>query len=884
MHITRIELEDIKSHKQFEQDFYKGTTAIVGENGTGKTTIIEAIGWTLFDLLDYKKDDFVRRGAKKGVAKVTFESSLDQRQYTVQRDTKTGYFVYDPKLSIRIADKKEEVQRFLWKHLGVDPGTDLESMYRRAIGVPQGTFTAIFLETPTSRKSAFDKLLKVEEYRTGADNLLETTRYVQGSIISSREAIARFEGELQRTEQLEQELNEATAQIEKISNDFASIEKVIATKTELLTALETSQKSVETAAAKTKEIENKRARAEIILNQKLSELEKADKAAKIVSETNKKAKIHEEAQTQLNLLEKERSTRDEIRHRLNTIEKNIATTEARKNSTIEELRKIEVARKKTKELSPDVIRQAEFEKELEALRSSLVTARSATAELASLEKQINTLRKRFRENKSQLAKAEEKSAEAEHLKTRQERADEIQINLAKLRAELARDKEFQKQARDGLCPILTAKCLNLKEGETLTGFLNSRFPVLTQEITTLEGEQTELSKKLKLSREAAQQSASLHTLRNNSDEIERDGKELRERAETLREQNQDISTTENEIEALQKQIALLDDPQGKSRILENQIQNEPNIKATREELEKQLSALENEHNLIEKELEKYSKLDTTWQEVSKKRDETADAHRQFIANEAIARSADELKNVVKVAKEEYEAISNELSSAEQSLKEKASSFDFDMLKTQREELLAAERELISAHTNREVFIKREQQIRKDLEGLNRVRASLKKQLEEKERLERIGEATEFIRATLKEAGPRVAKNYVFHVSVEANQIFRDITGNAERTLSWGEDYGINLEEEGKSRPFINLSGGEQMAAAMSVRLALLTQLSDIKVAFFDEPTMNMDTERRERLAEQIARINEKQTFDQLFVISHDDTFESYVDNTVVIEA
>ncbi|MDH3493331.1 MAG: AAA family ATPase, partial [Acidobacteriota bacterium] len=89
-------------------------------------------------------------------------------------------------------------------------------------------------------------------------------------------------------------------------------------------------------------------------------------------------------------------------------------------------------------------------------------------------------------------------------------------------------------------------------------------------------------------------------------------------------------------------------------------------------------------------------------------------------------------------------------------------------------------------------------------------------------------------------------------------------------------------QEGYERPFLSLSGGEQMSAALAVRLALLRQLSDIRLAFFDEPTTNMDLERRERLAEQISRITENQTFDQLFVISHDDTFESFADHVIEI--
>src|SRR5829696_8374833 len=129
MHITRIELENIKSHVDTSFDFPRGTTAITGENGAGKTTLIEAVAWTLFDVLDYKKEDFVRRGAKKGSVRITFESGLDEREYVVFRDTGSAYHVTDPRLQTRIADKKEEVFRFLWQHLGLEPGTDLRSLF-----------------------------------------------------------------------------------------------------------------------------------------------------------------------------------------------------------------------------------------------------------------------------------------------------------------------------------------------------------------------------------------------------------------------------------------------------------------------------------------------------------------------------------------------------------------------------------------------------------------------------------------------------------------------------------------------------------------------------------------------------------------------------------
>jgi exonuclease SbcC len=53
----------------------------------------------------------------------------------------------------------------------------------------------------------------------------------------------------------------------------------------------------------------------------------------------------------------------------------------------------------------------------------------------------------------------------------------------------------------------------------------------------------------------------------------------------------------------------------------------------------------------------------------------------------------------------------------------------------------------------------------------------------------------------------------------------------------------------------------------------------VDVAFFDEPTSNLDRTRRGNLAEQIVAIRNT-GLSQLFVISHDDTFEEVTDHVV----
>ena len=47
MHVTRVELENIKSFERGSFAFERGTTAIVGPNGAGKTTYFNLISGQL---------------------------------------------------------------------------------------------------------------------------------------------------------------------------------------------------------------------------------------------------------------------------------------------------------------------------------------------------------------------------------------------------------------------------------------------------------------------------------------------------------------------------------------------------------------------------------------------------------------------------------------------------------------------------------------------------------------------------------------------------------------------------------------------------------------------------------------------------------------------
>ena len=733
MHISKIELENIKSHVISTFEFNRGTTAITGENGAGKTTIIEAVAWVLFDLLEYKKEDFVRRGAKKGSVRLTFESGLDEREYVVFRDTGTAYNVMDPRLGARIADKKEEVFRFLWQHLGLEPGTDLRSLFRQAIGVPQGTFTAIFLEGATDRKIAFDRLLKVEEYRQAAEKLRDTQRYIENGIGDIRESSARYEGKLTRAASVDEEYKSYQGRTHHLSVEISKLEA---------------------------DIEHKR-----LIVTKLDELER--------------------------------------------IENSIAAIIADQKRLLESIAAIEKAGLEIATLRPKAVDQEKLEAEATLLRQKIADARAVEKQAKDLDPMIGRMRESYRVNLSQLKEAEERSKKAVEVAGLEKRDAELVRKIATLNASLERDEKFQSEIKNGFCPVLSEKCLNLKPGQTLEAFVATQFSDLRSQITLIENERTNVVTGLRQAREAERFAAMLDGLRQRAQQLKDEGSHLAAKRTELAERITGLADLEKQLDKVETTLRMLGDPRSRIKYLENETAREAELRAKQHDVERALAALE------------------------------IDRAKLFETPGAIY-------------------------NAEEHAAERAS-------------LHESEKRLAELRATHEAARAREEQLAVELERFAEIRKTLQAELQEKERLETVGSTTAFIRDTLKEAAPRVARNYVYHVSIEAAQMFREIIGDAEKTLKWNEDYSITLEQDGFERPFSSLSGGEQMAAALAVRLALLKQLSDIRIAFFDEPTANMDAERRENFAMQLGRITH---FDQLFVISHDDTFDQYVDNVI----
>ena len=348
----------------------------------------------------------------------------------------------------------------------------------------------------------------------------------------------------------------------------------------------------------------------------------------------------------------------------------------------------------------------------------------------------------------------------------------------------------------------------------------------------------------------------------------------------LRDEIATLALAPETLARLDAELVALDDPKGRLAGLQPLAGQRGALEASAREHSQAVSALEAALARIADSLAPYASVEDEERAVGRELERTRPGYTRHLQYEQAAERLPASRQALQTARGERDDTAERLRTVAAAHQRASASFDAeeltrvsrraDELNTERGEdtaTLAHTQQLMAALT---AEIVRVEALLSDLDDARAEDATL-------DDLERM---LQQFRDIIKEAGPSIMKALLRKISAESNRIFGEIIGDRSAQLSWESDYEIVLRRDGKERSFAQLSGGEQMSAALAVRLALLRSLTRLDIAFFDEPTQNMDGERRGNLAEQIRRVR---GFEQLIVISHDDTFEQGLDNVVHLE-
>lgn len=916
MEILSITLKNFKSHHDRHFIFQPGTNAICGENGAGKTSILEAIAWTLFNYRGaYKSEDLIRNGAASTQVTITFVSNRDQRTYQVSRCSRTGYTIFDPQLNQKLEYNRidDEVMPWMREHLGVPPGTDLGKLFANTIGVPQGTFTVDFLQTAEKRKPIFDAILKVEEYRQANQQMLSLEKYAKAEVEKLEEKIAQYEEALndwdtitlkrydlsqdieqtqlalqhaqQQVEALQAERDRLTAQetqIQQFSTQLIQKSTQLESQTQVLDRLQIElQQAQHAVAVCTQHRDNYRAFLQV--EETLKELEQHRRLQTQLLEQRQGYLITlSDRQTQLATLSHQREELTAAKYEITQLETFVQQQiqlEQQQNSLNKQLQNCQLWRQTITREEQRLAQLLMKQERLAAEILQLGQLANAVQHIPQLEEQ----QQRYQQQLSRIAAATQFEADLRQIVTQAETqgADHaIAIQTA----------ETTLQDLQQAVPLWTEAVdrvlSTLRQGKSLQGQLMTDLQTILQDLaeqTATEKIQHQLQQVKTQIQTARQQEAQYLTLNAKLEEQQRLEAEMTEVQASLDElRNQLVAEADlkEQYTDLSQAIVQLNDPRGQTRLLQQKLQAQPQLEDKLQKFQQLLQDTQTAIAQLDAQLAPLATLSEQFQTQQVLRESYRPAHQLYVENQQLANSYRQRQSQSEAATTRLQELQQDiekLTNDRNQLKE-----HFDPLHFQ-----AIQRDYQTANDQKNLLsgslpekVKRLEEIdlqRERLQVMQDKRAEAETQLKQQVKVEKF---VKFARKAYKEAGPRITERYVQSISREADRLFRELLNRPNVSLEWTRDYEILVQEGAHVRRFINLSGGEQMCAALAVRLALLKVLADIDIAFFDEPTTNMDKPRREQLAEAIANIK---TFRQLFVISHDDTFEKVTENIIWVE-
>ena len=338
-----------------------------------------------------------------------------------------------------------------------------------------------------------------------------------------------------------------------------------------------------------------------------------------------------------------------------------------------------------------------------------------------------------------------------------------------------------------------------------------------------------------------------------------------------------LSATVAAAEPLRSQLLALDDPRRRSAIAATQAAQRPALAAQMERAAATVQAAETKIAEAERALSEVAGIDEAVERVAQLLAAHGAAYQAVLTHRQLAEGRQRRADDVAELERQAETARAEIAKTEEQLK--VASGDFDQGKHERVLLSEQNARAEAGGLRARIDLLEAAQVREEaaIVALQTDRSHHEAMTAERAHLADLADALAAVRSVIKQAGPFVTQALVHQISEGAAQTFGELMQDHSRQLAWGDDYGISLETGGHVRHFKQLSGGEQMSAALAVRLALVREMSEINVAFFDEPTANLDAQRREALAQQIMSVR---GFTQLFVISHDDTFEQATQNII----
>ena len=238
MIIRRLKLNNFKSHEHTIIPFERGISVIVGDNGAGKSTILEAISFALFKQHTARRiDDLIRNNADSMSIELEFISN--GKEYKIIREKKATLksSIYKKTSSesgyIHICTGDREVTNEIHQILDIDSDLFLNAIYIR-----QGEIAELVDKTPAEKKRLIGKLLGIDSLEKAWNNILPFISDYQNQL-------AELKGKLYNTDSLREDRDKKRSELNSLKQRGHELEDQVKELEKLLKDISESKRNME---------------------------------------------------------------------------------------------------------------------------------------------------------------------------------------------------------------------------------------------------------------------------------------------------------------------------------------------------------------------------------------------------------------------------------------------------------------------------------------------------------------------------------------------------------------------------------------------------------------------------------------------------------------
>jgi len=881
--IKSVKLENFKSHVASNISFSPGLNLIIGPNGSGKSSILQAIGLAFFGITNnINLSKFITNDGKNNRATVKIEFETDDgMNYVLTREISGRgqsrvSLVDGSGIAVENATRVNEKIRQIFQISSNNP----EDIYKNVITAYQNDITDIFARTPSKRNEFFNALFNTEIYKSISSTHVKNYADRLQKELDDLNAKAQYlASEVEKEKALDEvmiqtknEMNEVQREIDELEGQRSNANDFIDKQTKI-------GDEIKTLSSKRSMLQVKAEGLQKQMGKLLKDADESKKSSQILErylqdynryvELSKKIKnSNDEISKIMKLLDEIAVVKDNISSKKMEKERISSTMEADKSKILENQKEIEAR-------SQDIVN---YGKTIDDLRSELERSENLYKSIVERIEEVKTyLNGKNYSAISNFFRSEDKKlfdefcGEIEDEEKLRALLDQKHRSIMEKNSKIEEFSKAKSMLSDGICPYLKEECLNIK-GDA-AAYFDPLIKELKDELLNLEKQKSEIEDKISRNVKIEKERATL---------VEKLLNEMEQEEKAV---YQKVTKIKSDIEFQMKQVDLLQ-------------KRKEELNSMNDKLKRKISETSKKIDLVDKDIDELSakiveekelrqKLALLQEERARDQEEmqkVSKGYELYNQNKITASRLDEINRELAVLKDQSSELEIEIQKITSEIKELDNSYKEQDLQKAKLELDRINEKIGSL---RQKF--------GELNGSMSEKLKIKREIEEKKsQLEEIKKAINkktvkksfagYLRNLLDNMGSEVSSAYRELISSEATDKYNMMTKRSDM-VRWTQDYELHLLTYIGNTPsdkvFEMLSGGEQISLALSMRMAMVNFFSRSGFAIFDEPTVNLDSDRRGTLSESLPKLLEN--MDQVIVVTHDDTFKEMTEKIIMLK-